>query len=145
MAEHTVTFDVAGEAIRVPTGTLLAEAAHQAGVELQEVPFCACRLQYFQRIDSNLVENNRQFVHQCNVQVALRVLDHLAGLGDLDACGAVYARSDDALVKPGHLVQGFWRVAGDHLDHIGEHVLAVTWVDALRAVADEEVAFPDQA
>ena len=36
MAEHTVTFDVAGEAIRVPTGSLLAEAAHQAGVEISQ-------------------------------------------------------------------------------------------------------------
>lgn len=36
MAEHTVTFDVAAEAIRVSTGTLLAEAAHQAGVEISQ-------------------------------------------------------------------------------------------------------------
>src|SRR5512139_1865456 len=36
MAEHTVKFDVAGEAIRVPTGSLLAEAAHQAGVEISQ-------------------------------------------------------------------------------------------------------------
>ena len=36
MAEHTVTFDVAREAVRVPTGTLLSEAAHLAGVELSQ-------------------------------------------------------------------------------------------------------------
>ena len=36
MADNTVTFDVAGEAIRVPTGTLLAEAAQQAGVEISQ-------------------------------------------------------------------------------------------------------------
>jgi uncharacterized 2Fe-2S/4Fe-4S cluster protein (DUF4445 family) len=36
MAEHTVTFDVAQEAVQVPTGTLLAEAAHRAGVEISQ-------------------------------------------------------------------------------------------------------------
>jgi uncharacterized 2Fe-2S/4Fe-4S cluster protein (DUF4445 family) len=36
MAEHTVTFDVAREAVHVPTGTLLAEAAHLAGVEISQ-------------------------------------------------------------------------------------------------------------
>ena len=36
MAEHSVTFDVAREGVRVPTGTLLAEAAHLAGVELSQ-------------------------------------------------------------------------------------------------------------
>ncbi len=34
MAEHRVTFDVTPEAVRVQTGTLLSEAARQAGVEI---------------------------------------------------------------------------------------------------------------
>jgi len=36
MAEHTVTFDVAPAPVRVPTGTLLTEAAHLAGVDIQQ-------------------------------------------------------------------------------------------------------------
>ncbi len=36
MAEHTVIFDVAPEAVRVTTGTLLSEAAHLAAVNLQQ-------------------------------------------------------------------------------------------------------------
>jgi uncharacterized 2Fe-2S/4Fe-4S cluster protein (DUF4445 family) len=36
MAEHTVTFDVASNPVRVPTGTLLSEAAHLAGVEVSQ-------------------------------------------------------------------------------------------------------------
>ena len=36
MADHTVKFDVATEPIIVPTGTLIAEAAHQAGVEISQ-------------------------------------------------------------------------------------------------------------
>jgi uncharacterized 2Fe-2S/4Fe-4S cluster protein (DUF4445 family) len=34
MTEHTVTFDVAKEPVRVPTGTLLVEAARLAGVDI---------------------------------------------------------------------------------------------------------------
>jgi uncharacterized 2Fe-2S/4Fe-4S cluster protein (DUF4445 family) len=34
MTEHTVTFDIAKQPVRVPTGTLLSEAAHLAGVEI---------------------------------------------------------------------------------------------------------------
>lgn len=34
MTEHTVTFDIAKHLVRVPTGTLLSEAARLAGVEI---------------------------------------------------------------------------------------------------------------
>src|SRR3990170_7943091 len=34
MAEHTVIFDLADQAVRVNTGTLLSEAAQMAGVEI---------------------------------------------------------------------------------------------------------------
>jgi len=34
MTEHTVTFDIAKQPVRVPTGTLLSEAAHLAGVDI---------------------------------------------------------------------------------------------------------------
>jgi uncharacterized 2Fe-2S/4Fe-4S cluster protein (DUF4445 family) len=34
MSEHTVTFDIAEKPVRVPTGTLLSEAARQAGVDI---------------------------------------------------------------------------------------------------------------
>ncbi len=36
MAEHTVTFDAVPEPVRVPTGTLLSEAARLAGIELMQ-------------------------------------------------------------------------------------------------------------
>jgi uncharacterized 2Fe-2S/4Fe-4S cluster protein (DUF4445 family) len=36
MADHLVTFDSAAEQVRVPTGTLLSEAAHLAGVEIMQ-------------------------------------------------------------------------------------------------------------
>ncbi|MBC8255171.1 MAG: 2Fe-2S iron-sulfur cluster binding domain-containing protein, partial [Ardenticatenia bacterium] len=36
MAEHTVTLDIAEEPISVPSGTLLSEAAAQAGVDINQ-------------------------------------------------------------------------------------------------------------
>ncbi len=36
MAEHIVEFDVAQEPVRVPTGTLLTEAARRAGIDIQQ-------------------------------------------------------------------------------------------------------------
>jgi len=36
MAEHLVTFDIASEPVRVQTGTLLSEAAHQAGIDISQ-------------------------------------------------------------------------------------------------------------
>jgi len=36
MAEHLVKFDIAPEPVRVPTGTLLSEAARQAGVDINQ-------------------------------------------------------------------------------------------------------------
>ncbi|HBY09545.1 MAG TPA: hypothetical protein DEH22_17820, partial [Chloroflexi bacterium] len=36
MAEHIVKFDIAADPITVPTGTLIAEAAHLAGVEITQ-------------------------------------------------------------------------------------------------------------
>lgn len=36
MAEHTITFDTAAAPVHVPTGTLLVDAARQAGVDIQQ-------------------------------------------------------------------------------------------------------------
>jgi hypothetical protein len=45
----------------------------------------------------------------------------------------------------GHGVQGLGAVAADDLEDLGQRVLLVARVDALGAVADEEVLLPLQA
>jgi hypothetical protein len=115
------------------------------GLELQEVPLGAGGFQHLGGVDADLVEDDGQLVHQRDVEVALRVLDHLGRLGGLDAAGPVHAGHDDLLVQPGHLVQRLGRVAGDDLEDLGERVFLVAGVDALGAVADEEVLLPLQA
>ena len=73
-------------------------AADQAGAEGQEVPFAAGGLQHFQGVDAQLAEDQRQFVHQGDVEVALGVLDDLGGLGDADAAGKVSPGGDGLAV-----------------------------------------------
>ena len=54
-----------------------AVPSHQPWTKRQKVPLRACRLQYIQRVDPQLAEDDRQLVHQCDVEVALDILDHL--------------------------------------------------------------------
>ncbi|MNN96343.1 hypothetical protein D3C81_2153120 [compost metagenome] len=75
-----------------------AVATDQAGAEGQEVPLGAGGLEHLFGVDAHLVEDDRQFVDQGDVEVALGVLDDLGGLGDLDAAGLVGAGADDLAV-----------------------------------------------
>lgn len=58
---------------------------------------------YSERLE---IKNNRQFIHQCNVQVALGVCDDLDGLGDLDAGDLVDARINVDSVECRNLLCG---------------------------------------
>ena len=59
-------------------------AADQAGTDVDEVPFGLCCLYYVARVDAHRIENLCQLIHQCDIDVALCVLDYLGGLGHLD-------------------------------------------------------------
>jgi hypothetical protein len=76
-----------------------AVAADQAGAEGQEVPLGAGGFEHVQGVDAEAVEDQRQFVHQGDVEVALGVLDHLGGFGHLDRAGLVGAGGDDAAIQ----------------------------------------------
>ena len=62
-----------------------AVAADEARTKRQEVPLRSGGLEHLERVDADLVEDQRKLVHQRDVEVALRVLDDLRGFGDLDA------------------------------------------------------------
>ena len=122
-----------------------AVAAHQAGPEGQEVPFAARRFQHLQGIDAQALENDGQFVHQGDVQVALGVLDDLGRLGHLDAGGAVDARPDHRAVDLRQQVRrGLIRAGNDFGDGF-QGVNLVAGIDALRRIAHREVAAEAQA
>ena len=118
-----------------------AVAADQAGAEGQEVPFAAGGFQHFQGVDAELAEDQRQFVHQGDVEVALGVLDDLGRLGDADAAGAVGAGGDDLAVEGVDDGGDFRAGAAGDLFNGGEAVVRVAGVDALGAVAEVEGAW----
>ena len=122
-----------------------AVATDQARTEGQEIPFRSGCLQHFQGVDADLVENDRQFVHQCDVQVALGIFDDLGGFSDLDARGGVNPGRDHAAVNFLNLGQGFRGIAGNDLDDLGHRTFLVARVDALGRIADEEILLPGLA
>jgi hypothetical protein len=81
----------------------------------------------------------RELVDQRDVDVALRVLDDLRGFGDRDARCAVRAGRDDAAVEPVDVLGGRFVRSGDDLDDRRQPVFLVAGIDALGAVAREEV------
>ena len=124
-----------GEVIGVDADAVPAD---QPGAEGQEVPFAAGGLQHLQGVDAELAKDQRQFVHQGDVEVALGVLDDLGRLGDADAAGHMGAGGDDLAVE-GVDNGGDFRAgaAGDLFDG-GQAVVGVAGVDALGAVAEVE-------
>src|SRR6267378_8699281 len=71
-----------GEIVWIDTDTV---AADQAWAERQKIPFRAGDFQYLDGVEAKPVENDRQLVHERDVEVALRVLDDLRRFGCLDA------------------------------------------------------------
>jgi len=117
----------------------------QAGPEGQEVPLSAGGLEHLGGADAHAVEDHRQLVHQCDVHIALRVLDDLGRLGDADGAGAEDAGRHDALVEGRHTLQGLGSIAGDDFDNALERVLLIARVDALGGVSQPEIPAGDQA
>lgn len=62
-----------------------AVSSDESGVEREEVPFRRGCLNHVARLDAHAVENERQLVHQRDVDVALSVLNDFCSLGNLDA------------------------------------------------------------
>jgi len=72
------------EIIRIHAYTM---AANQSGAEGKEVPFGARSFEHLEGVDAHAVEDFAELVHKGDVDVALRIFDHLGGFGHLDAGG----------------------------------------------------------
>jgi len=130
------------EIIRVDADAVTAD---EAGTERQEIPLRASRLEDRNRVEAHAIEDERELVHQRDVQVALGVLDDLRGLGRGNGFRDEDARGDHGAVDVANERGGFRRVAGDDLADLVDGVLLVAGVDALGRIAGKEVLLPDEA
>jgi len=59
-------------------------AADQPGPERLEVPFVPAASQHLSGFETELLEQHGEFVDQCDIDVALNVLNDLGRFGDTD-------------------------------------------------------------
>ena len=129
-------FRLVGQIVRVNADAMPADHARAEG---QEVPLAARCLENLQRVDIEAVEDDRKFIDQGDVQVALGVLDDLGCFGHLQAGCREGAGGDDAGVERIDRLGDFRRGAAGDLPDLGQRIDLVARVDALRAVAAEEI------
>ena len=79
-----------------------AVSADQSRLERQEIPFRGGCGKHILRVDAHESEYLRQLVDEGDVDVALRVLYHLGGLGNLDGGREMRSGGDDAGIDPVH-------------------------------------------
>src|SRR4029078_9514618 len=103
---------------------------HEPRTKRKEVPLRPGGGEHFVGVDADLVEDQRELIHQRDVQIALRVLDDLRGLGHLDRGGAVHAGLHDASVDGRHALERLWRVAGHDLGNARQRVVLIAWIYA---------------
>ncbi len=122
-----------------------AMPADETGSEIEKIPLCRGGLEHFLGIDSQAREDQRKFVDQGNVHVALRVFDGLGRFGDADARRAIGSGANDAAIQRVDEIGNLRRRARGHLDDIGQPARLVARVDPFGAVAAEKIAIEAQS
>src|SRR3984893_10956550 len=84
-----------------------AVPADQARLKWHEIPFGTRGCQHIAGVDIERPENQRTFVHERDVEIALCVFDDLGGLCDPDRGRAVSARCDHRSINVSHDIEGF--------------------------------------
>ena len=116
-----------------------AVSADEAGAEVEEVPFGAGGGEHVEGVDPHLVEDEGEFVHERDVEIALRVLDDLGGFSDFDGGCFVDTSGDDGSVHGGDDLECLGVLSADDFLDLGEGVFFVAGIDALGRVSDFEV------
>ncbi len=116
-----------------------AVAAHQPGLEGEEVPLRPRCLEHILRVDAHLVEYLRQLVHEGDVDIPLRIFDHLRCLGHPDGGCQVRARLYHRGIDCIDQRSCFGRTAGGDLPDLLYRMFLVAGVDALGTVSGEEI------
>lgn len=134
--KHAIYLRLLDQVVRVHGD---AVAAHEAGAELDEIPFGRGRLDYVMGIDAHRVEDLGQLVHEGDVHVSLGILDDLRGLGHADGRSLMGTVHENRVVDRVHIICDFRRGTGGNFLDLLHGVLLVAGVDALRGIAREEI------
>ena len=126
-----------GQIIGIDADAVAADEARAIGVE---IPFGAGGGKHLAGVEPEILEQHGKLVDQRDVHVALDVLDDLGGLRHPDRAHLVGAGGHHAAIDLVDEVGGLRRRARGDLDDGGEPVLQIAGIDALRRIADEEVA-----
>src|SRR5262245_32519167 len=94
-----------GQIIRIDSNTM---ASHQPWRKFQKVPFRPGGFEYSLCIDAETMEDERQFIHQCNIEIALGILNNLGCFCDLDARSFMDAGLYDQSICGGDDLQSFF-------------------------------------
>ncbi len=129
-------FGAGGQVVGIDADAMTAD---ETGGEGQEIPFGPGGAQDFGGPQAEAVEDQGQFVHQGDVDVALDVFDDLRGFSDLDGGGTVKANLNDFVIDARHTVKGCGVLARDDLGDFFQRVQLVARVDAFGGIAELKV------
>ena len=116
-----------------------AVSAHQSRLERQEIPFRRSGFQHILRVDAHPCKDLRQLVHKGDVDVALRVFNHLCRFGHLDRRGQMRTGRNDRSIHVIHKLANFRRRARSHLFNPLNRMFLIAWIDALRRITGKKV------
>src|SRR6266446_1749416 len=129
-------FGEMGEVIRVDSN---AVPSHQTWREWHEVPLGSSGGEYVHRVKVEHVTNRGQLIHKSNIEIALRVLDNLGSLGDLDRWRPVDLGFHHRTVDRGDHIQSATILSCHDFPDRFKAMLLVAWINALWRIADREV------
>ena len=128
--------------VRVDTNAMSAD---QARTKWQEIPFSTRSIQHLLGIQAEPIEDHCQFVDQCDVYVALGVLDHLGCFCNPNTGHRVRAGRDNTRVQSIYQACSYIRGSGSNFSNCGQPVILVSGVDSLGTVAGKKVLIKFQS
>ena len=129
-------FRLRRQVVGVHANAVPADKARRKG---QEVPLRPRRRQDVGRPYLETVTDERELVHERDVQVSLCVLEHLGHFRDLDRGRDVNAGRDNGTVKSREGCSGFGIAPGNDFRDPRKAVLPVARVDAFRGISNEKI------
>ncbi len=85
------------------------------------------------------MKNQCQFIHQRDIEIALRIFDDLGRFGDFNARCAMNPGFDDHSIGLGHNLQRLLVLCRHHLDDPFKGMFFVPRIDTLRGIPDLEI------